>query len=86
VDIEQDDVRRLLLDQRPGLGEVGSLEHSVAFELEVDPAEQAQRALVVNDEHGLEVRAPPFAAHIPMILARFRPRAVPDRVQPSFTY
>jgi len=35
----------------------------MAVELEVDPAEQAERALVVDHEHSLDVRAFPLAAH-----------------------
>ncbi len=63
VEVEQDHVRGLLLDQLARLGQRFGLVHDMAVELEVDPAEQAQRALVLDHEHGLDVRASPFAAH-----------------------
>ena len=62
VDVEQDHVRRRALDLPPRLGDGARLTDVVAVELEVDPAEQAERALVVDHEHVLDV-PPPWIAH-----------------------
>ena len=62
VDVEQDHVRRRPLDLAARLGDGGRLADGVAVELEVDPTEQAERALVVDHEHVLDV-PPPLIAH-----------------------
>ena len=50
VDVEHEEVDVFLRQRRARGGERVSLEHLVPVELEVDPAKQADRRLVVDDE------------------------------------
>src|SRR5436190_1114293 len=51
VHVEEHDVDRALAETCPGLIEGCGLENLIARELEIDPAEKADRGLVVDDEH-----------------------------------
>ena len=51
MDVEHDDVHVLTLQLRARLVERPGLEHPEPLQLEVHPAEQPKRRLVVNDEH-----------------------------------
>ena len=51
VDVEEDDVGPFLHHGTVGLGDRCRLAHCEAVELEIHPAEQAQRHVVVDDEH-----------------------------------
>ncbi len=50
VDVEQHDRRPRALDRRLGLRQRRGLAHREALELEVDPDEDANRRVVVDDE------------------------------------
>ena len=49
--VEQHDVDRLAADELDRLGQGLRLEHVVLLELEVDAAEQAERGIILNDQH-----------------------------------
>ncbi len=68
VDVEHEKVDVFLLDRGARGVEGVSLEHLVPVELEVDPAEQADRGLVVDDENPGR-RMTPFAPHSARSLA-----------------
>jgi hypothetical protein len=63
VDVEHEKVDVFLLECGARSVERVSLEHLVPVELEVDPAEQADRGIVVDDEDSGR-RMTPFAPHL----------------------
>jgi hypothetical protein len=64
VDVEHDDVDVFLLQRRPHSGERLGLEDLVTVELEIDPAKEPDRRLVVDDEDPSRRRMPPGIAHL----------------------
>ena len=52
MDVEQDDVDPLRRERLGRLVQRGSLQHAVVLELQIDPAQQPQRRVVVDYEHG----------------------------------
>jgi hypothetical protein len=63
MDVEHDDVDLVVIQNRAGSGERVRFEHFVALELEVDPAQQPDRRLVVDDEHPKARRMAPGIPH-----------------------
>ena len=63
VDVEEDEVDVLPGHRLPSRGERAGLEDLVTVELEVDPAEQPNRRLIVDDEDPSRRRMPPGIAH-----------------------
>ena len=55
VDVEEDDVDRLVAEQLLGGLDRGCLEDAIALELEVDAAEHPQAFVVVDDENRVSV-------------------------------
>ncbi len=62
MDVEHDDVDLLLRQHRARCGERMRLEHLVTVELEIDPAEQPDRRLVVDDQDAEAPHAPRYRA------------------------
>jgi hypothetical protein len=63
VDVEEHDVHGLGGDVLARGTESRSLEHAIALELEIDAAEQAERGIVVDDEHGARLPGRPPHLH-----------------------
>ena len=51
MQVEEDDGDGLALEERAGVAERARLDHPVAVQLEIHPAQEPDRRLVVHDEH-----------------------------------
>jgi hypothetical protein len=51
VKVEQNDVHRLLGEHLPGLVEIRRLDYAKTLELEIDPTQETNSGVIVDDEH-----------------------------------
>ena len=70
--VEHDDVDLVGAELRARLGQRPGLEHVPTRELQVDPAEEPNRSVVVDDEHGVarRVHAEGESSPVPRSLLR----------------